>query len=692
MTAPARDSRTSLAPPTSEETPADVQAQLPTDLVLAIFRLVRGCGLHADSNSAVVALVDSARQVLGEFCERLGVPHASVLVADNAAFVNGRQLRARREAYGSAMELGRLMEQCGFNELTLRAAASRQDVATFARAFSDGLHGQSRTVSLHGATFGGIRLRKVRSNPFGAESEDQSPSARTVRSYAAAVVVVRDFLEDLLRGSENLPNRLKRVSQRLVSQFEEDPRMLLALTATTTAGPDEALISVNTAVLAVATARQLTDDRVLLANVAMAAMTYGVGRVRMTVIPDSPGASAGTLRRQLREDEAARLPAVTTACLVGLGKIHPPNLVRTVMTHEALWLRHALPRGPVYQGRWAPTVLARILDVARGFAELLVPAPGADTVAIEDALQRLSGRITDPTARTYLKLLVGALGIFPIGTVVELNTGEIAVVLGTPARAGDFAQPPVRIINDNHGELLPEPRDVDLALPAAPGQPRRYIRHPVEADESQMKAMRSYVASLGLARPAPPPTPVNPTLPPGPAPPAPAPVAPPPDDAPRPSRPADDAPRPSRPADDAPRPSRASSPSRPSVPRVDPTHAVTWDEYRARMAAVHASHPPAAPAGRAPDDAPRPSRPSSPSRPSAPRADSTRPSASAADPTRAVSWDEYRERMASRPAPVPPDPAAAAGAGDLDSKLKAYLGEEPPADPRPSRLPPRRDR
>ncbi|MBI5502088.1 MAG: hypothetical protein HY907_17730 [Deltaproteobacteria bacterium] len=691
MTAPARESRTSLPPPASEETPADVQARLPTDLVLAIFRLVRGCGLHADSNSAVIALVDSARQVLGEFCERLGAPHASILVADNAAFVNGRQLRARREAYGSAMELGRLMEECGFNELTLRAAASRQDVATFARAFSDALHGQSRSASLHGATFGGIRLRKVRSNPFGAESEDQSPSARTVRSYAAAVVVVRDFLEDLLRGSGILPNRLKRVSQRLVSQFEEDPRMLLALTATTTAGPDEALTSVHTAVLAVATARQLTDDRVLLANLAMAAMTYGVGRVRMTAIPDPTGGSGGTLRRQLRDDEAARLPAATTADLVGLGKIHPPNMVRTVMTHEALWLRHAQSRGPVYQGRWAPTVLARILDVARSFAELLVPAPGTGTVAVEDALERLSGRTADATARTYLKLLVGALGIFPIGTVVELDTGEVAVVLGTPARAGDFARPPVRIINDKHGELLSEPLDVDLALPAAPGQPRRFIRHPVEADESQMKAMRSYVASLGLARPTPRGTPVEHVLPPGPSAPVPVPA----------SRPVDDFPRPSRPVDDAPRPSRPSAPSRPSVPRVDPTHAVSREEYQARLSAVRASQAPAArvsrpsaaPAARPPGDAPRPSRPSSPSRPSVPRVDPTRPSVPSADPTRAVSWDEYRERLAGKPEPPPPAPAGQAGADALAAKLKAYLSEEPPApDPRPSRVPPRRDR
>src|SRR5581483_8104570 len=104
-------------------------------------------------------------------------------------------------------------------------------------------------------------------------------------------------------------------------------------------------------------------------------------------------------------------------------------------------------------------------------------------------IQVLANRAADGTERAIVKLLVGALGIYPAGTLVELSTGELAVVLETPAMPVDYVRPPVKILYDARANLLDEPIDVDLAK--VPG-PIRFIRKSIDADEQQAKAMRAF--------------------------------------------------------------------------------------------------------------------------------------------------------------------------------------------------------
>jgi hypothetical protein len=52
------------------------------------------------------------------------------------------------------------------------------------------------------------------------------------------------------------------------------------------------------------------------------------------------------------------------------------------------------------------------------------------------------------------------VGIFPVGNLVRLSTGEIAVVVKT--HAPDPYHPRVRILRDTSGADLERPRDINL--------------------------------------------------------------------------------------------------------------------------------------------------------------------------------------------------------------------------------------
>ncbi|WP_438016294.1 hypothetical protein WMF18_36465 [Sorangium sp. So ce315] len=481
---------------------ADVRRRAALGLVQMIYRLAKACLLHSDSNQAVLSLVPSAIDSIVEYCELSGSEAATLVFAGNTLFLNGQMLRASRDTYELALELGSFFEACDVSELVLEKTVRRAELAAFARLLADAQRDRSIAARLLQSNLRGVRVRKL-TNPFpaGAIEGDGTRIGRISRTYAAAILVMRSFYAALRTSEPALPQRVKRVAQKLVAAAEEDARLLLSVAAGKVADPDEAGISVSTAIVALGIARQLTTDRRMLGSLVTAALLYDVSRLRLTGVLAGPAggeepAARSLFERSLSDDEKERLPASAAVMLTALGKLHAPSITRTVIAYEALGLRPGGRPGLLYGGRRSPTVLARILAAARQFTELRsAPFPAIDGASsggssLDAVLQRMLAGAESATDRAIGKLLVGALGIIPTGTFVQLSTGELGVVLSTPSSPARFAQPPVRVLFDEQGHLLAAPFDVDLAQ-GAPGAEPCFIVRPVEVEPHHERAIRA---------------------------------------------------------------------------------------------------------------------------------------------------------------------------------------------------------
>jgi len=473
---------------------AEERRQGAIQLVNSIYRLIKVLGIHAESNQAVAVLVNATVTAVKEYCERAGSATASVLFADDTIFVNGQMLRVSRDAYTTGVALGALFERCGISEVTFQSSLEPSQAMEFARVMHTALRDRSLAATTVERVIPGVKLRRIDGRAKDGEIVEEIPlTQRIAHTYAASIVIMRALHDDLSRGQFQLPHRIKRVAQKLVKDAEEAPHILLSLVTARASGSDEASLAVGSAALSILMARQLTNDRALLANLAITALLFDVGRHTYgRPGDDSVGAGIG---RVLNEDELDRLPAATAAILTVLGRIHTAAITRTVVSFEALWQRRAARLGPLYGGRRTPMLLSRLIATARTFTELVTPTPTVPALAIDDAVHLMNDAAATEIDRACNKLLVATLGFFPVGTVVELSTGELAIVTAVPALASQFARPPVRIMYDESGNLLPTPLDLDLAAPSPPGQPVRFVRRTIEYDAQQMRAMRSFILS-----------------------------------------------------------------------------------------------------------------------------------------------------------------------------------------------------
>lgn len=477
-----------------EDTPKDVMAlrDAQAAVVHGLYRLVKARLFHTESNDAVTSLTTAAANAVRELCRLAATEQAIVTFLGDAVFVNGQILKASRDTHALAAALGELLAPAEVTELTLARTITLDAVAAFAKLLADVHRSPALAPQLRENGIEGVKCGKASFGGAGAQ-QDQSPAARAARTYAASMLTVQRYFAELREAKHELPRRIKRVAQKLVAHADEDTRLLVALAASSGATADPAAIAVSSSILAVAMARQLTTDRAALTNVAMATLLLDSGRIV------AAGAGVQGPLRNLNDDQLDRVPARSVVTLTAVGRLHGPARARTALVYEVWSMRRAHRLGQPYGGRRAPTLLARIIATARAFSE--IRAAGADaSLGIDDAIQVLSNRAQDGTERALVKLLVGALGLYPAGTMVELNTGELGVVMATPDHPVDYVRPQVKILYDAKASLLETPIDLDLAAPRAPNAPLRFIRKNVDADEQQAKAMRAFVVAAQAAK------------------------------------------------------------------------------------------------------------------------------------------------------------------------------------------------
>lgn len=136
--------------------------------------------------------------------------------------------------------------------------------------------------------------------------------------------------------------------------------------------------------------------------------------------------------------------------------LHPDVLEGIAQHHERLNGR-GYPYG--LQGEDIG-VYGRMSGIADCFAAVTSPRPYADTLSVSDAMMRLYEWGGELFAQPLVEKLVQAIGVFPVGSLVELSSGEVAVVIRH--NRVRRLQPKVLVIADAHKQPLRSFQTLDL--------------------------------------------------------------------------------------------------------------------------------------------------------------------------------------------------------------------------------------
>jgi HD-GYP domain-containing protein (c-di-GMP phosphodiesterase class II) len=272
----------------------------------------------------------------------------------------------------------------------------------------------------------------------------------------------------------------RRAVQTLVDRFLDDDSALLALTRIQRHDSYLFQHSLHVCIYSLALGARLGMSRKQLGDLGLAALFHDLGKT----VPVPEGEEARETLRQ-HPGRGARL-------LLRLAGPQEAMLKASIAAYE----HHAHFDGSGFPPlEHAQHLLSRIVAIADCFEALTSsrshrPLPYTPHDAF-DLMRAKAGLLFDPV---LLKFFVQAIGLYPVGTLVQLDTGEIGMVVRGSEEEDEGERPTVRIVRRGNG-TLPIDCEIDLATETDNGRPS--IERTVDQTEIY-PSVAEYVASLQL--------------------------------------------------------------------------------------------------------------------------------------------------------------------------------------------------
>ncbi|HEX6230310.1 MAG TPA: HD-GYP domain-containing protein [Actinomycetota bacterium] len=294
-----------------------------------------------------------------------------------------------------------------------------------------------------------------------------------LQSYAAGLDLLRQTAARLLAGRPADMDATVRLTEHLADLIAAD--LAQALLLTTVKSYDEYtyhhMVNVCCLSLALAWALGLSKDHAVALGIG--GLLHDVGKVK---VPAEILQHDGALdEEQWRLIQRHPVDGAGLVLITSRNAYHPA--VATVLEHHAAFDGSGYP---TLGGRRSPSLSARIVAVADCFDAVTSKRPYRKPEERRQALSLLqagAGRAFDPrVVRTFVRMV----GIFPVGSLVQLSTDEVAVVVRNHDEL--LARPIVRLVLDARGGAT-DPDEIDLSQTGRDGEPLRTVRRSVDPVE-----------------------------------------------------------------------------------------------------------------------------------------------------------------------------------------------------------------
>lgn len=260
------------------------------------------------------------------------------------------------------------------------------------------------------------------SRPIDPDATPATGSASGPDWYKLAMDELARFEPVFQQGTLGNLGELPRIADGIAESLLENDRLLAQVYA---GSPGRQIItnSVNVAILATRLGMGLGYGKEELGRVALGALLHDVG---MFNIPDTIINQPQPLSASDRE-VIEQHPEVGAEIVATLGSSYGWLKQVAAQEHER-WNGQGYPNG-LAGGEIHPH--AQLVGVADVFDALISPRPYRRRLAPHEAIRELLVREKTAFSRVIIKALVEQLSMYPLGTCVRLNTGEVGVVTGS---------------------------------------------------------------------------------------------------------------------------------------------------------------------------------------------------------------------------------------------------------------------
>ncbi len=425
------------------------------ELLRRLAAAVRAVQLYSARHPIVARNLELLSEALASIHRSL--PSLTIGILGDEVVVGGVPV-GRGDTFG---DIVRRLEAAGVNRIAVDRDVDRGELTGFIRALATAEPRRGPDADpVEVPRFAHIRVGRIQLEPRVESS--LADTATIQRLYADAVTAAADVWESA--STEHRPDApaARRMIDGLAQAVAESRTALLALTALKQCDNYTFTHMVNVSILTMAQARTVGIDGHQLREFGVAGLMHDIGKVRTpTEIlqkPDVLSAAEFDIMKRHSIDGAAMLRQTPDM----------PSLAPVVAFEHHLRLDGTgYPAGVSRRSLNLCTMFCSIADVYDAMRSRRHYQQSFPTERILEVLKFNDGLQFD---QHLVRRFVQLVGIYPPGSLVRLDSGDIAVVVRV--HAPDPYRPHVRVVADRDGARRDRPYDVSLwEIPPGAAQP-----------------------------------------------------------------------------------------------------------------------------------------------------------------------------------------------------------------------------
>jgi HD-GYP domain-containing protein (c-di-GMP phosphodiesterase class II) len=429
-----------------------ITERLGHDFLRALYYMVNAVRIYKNNNQIVQTSVQSFQNMLNELTVSGDV---SLLLYRGRFHLGGEKLRYRRDAAVVVYKMVDFFSKRGLgglNFLKLSRDVFPENIMTFTRLFNDSIRHDSPLQwleqKLGEQDFSWVQIfpRQDDDAIFEDESLDDKRHEKARKHYFLAIEAVKEVANKVSHGMVGVRKSI-RLAQNIVDLIQEDPALMIGLTTLREYDDYIYAHSVNVALLATCLGRHIELSDTSLEHLTICSLFHDLGKV------DIP-------------KEILLKHWALTDGEWNLLKAHPVMGVRKIlMLNASPSLRSRIILGPfehhlnVDMTGYPRTMftghlslmgkIIHIADVYEAMTNERIYRPKPFTP--DEVLRKMwdeAGKMFDTI---LLKRFIHMMGIYPIGSVVELSDGNIGLVMDYPDETERTLPLILRLVNDEKG-------------------------------------------------------------------------------------------------------------------------------------------------------------------------------------------------------------------------------------------------
>ncbi|MGI9319837.1 MAG: HD-GYP domain-containing protein [Thiogranum sp.] len=288
--------------------------------------------------------------------------------------------------------------------------------------------------------------------PYTEKFEDEFSRAR--ECYQLAAEEVGTLFADVRMGHSLDVSGARTTVTGMVASILRHPDALVLLTTLGDRDSDLVTHALSVCTLSLAFGRYMGLKNEALVDLGLGALLHDIGKIKLPDEVLDNAANASEEERALLEGHTM----IGAMMLKNLGGL-PDNVIAIVNDHHERANGSGYPRKMTCSEIGMQTKIVAIVDT---YDSITRGVHGYQSIRVDEALKSIYAWRHEMFDELLVEKFIQCVGIYPLGSVVELRTGQIGIVISSCPDARLF--PRIMLVLDVHGEPVEPPEMINLTL------------------------------------------------------------------------------------------------------------------------------------------------------------------------------------------------------------------------------------